>query len=71
LANTYVQWNSNIKLSSHPFKFASQLSSHKAMKQSVFNFFSNLLAFTAKQTWQLVIKILKTKHRVAKVYDLI
>jgi len=36
-------------------KFASQLSSHKVMKKSGFNFFSNLLVFTANLTWQLVI----------------
>jgi len=36
---------SNIKV-----KFASQLSSHKVMKKSGFNFFNNLLVFTANQT---------------------
>jgi len=39
---------------------------HKAMKKSGFNFFSNLLAFTANQTWQLVIKMLNTKHLLPK-----
>jgi len=31
-------------------KFASQLNSHKVMKKYGFNFFSNLLIFTANQT---------------------
>jgi len=46
------------------FKFASQLSSHKIMKKSGFNFFSNLMVFTVNQTWQLVIKMLNTKYYV-------
>jgi len=33
------------KLLSHLLKFASQLSLHKVMKKSGFNFFSNLLVF--------------------------
>jgi len=33
-----------------PVKFASLLSSHKIMKKSGFNFFSNLLVFAANQT---------------------
>ena len=38
------------QLSSNPFKFMSQLSSHKIMKKSGFNFFSNLLVFTHTTT---------------------
>ena len=38
------------RLSSHPFKFASRLSSQKIFKKSRFNFNKNLLIFAANQT---------------------
>ena len=44
LLSTVISW-----LSSHPFRFASQLSSQKFLKKSRFNFYKNLLIFTANQ----------------------
>jgi len=60
------------RLSSHPFKFASQLSSQKISKISGFNFFTNLLVFAVSQTWQhnLSWKKLNKQQYGANVHEL-
>jgi len=64
-------WETALPVLPHSHTVIPQLSSHKIMKKSGFNIFSNLLVFTANQTWQLVIKMVNTKHYHAEVHDLI